>query len=550
MTGEVTILGQNGKPLPAGNPRVMALSGGGGAPYDAADSSDEHMAGWRPYLWSPDAEINIYRDRIVSRVRDLVRNDGWASAAVSRILDNVIGANFRPISKPDYRALRAYTGNKAFDAKWADEFGRVAESHYRTWANDPGRYCDAGRRLTVSQIFRLAFRHKLVDGDGLCILHWLRDRMGYGRASYATTVQLVDPDRLSNPQLAFDSQTRRGGVEIDSFGAATGYWIRRAHQGDWWSAGKSMTWDFIARETATGRPIVVHDFDHDRADQHRGGTGIFAPIVQRMKMLAHMDRIELDTAVLNSAFAATLESPFDQSLAQDALGDSVGEYQDLRTGFHKENKTSIGGVRVPVLFPGEKLNFMAPTHPNANFEAFENVFLRNFAAATGVSAQQLSNNWSDVNYSSARGALLEAWKTLSRRRHDFGQGFCSPIYSAFLEEAMDRHEFPLPNDAPDFIECRAAYSACKWMGPGRGWVEPVAEKQGAVLGMDAGLSTLEEEASENAGADWEEILDQRAREVEKFKELGLPVPTWAGMQTPGVAPGQAANATPEKPQPK
>jgi hypothetical protein len=37
------------------------------------------LANWQPALWSPDNEINIYRDRIVSRMRDLGRNDGWAS---------------------------------------------------------------------------------------------------------------------------------------------------------------------------------------------------------------------------------------------------------------------------------------------------------------------------------------------------------------------------------------------------------------------------------------------------------------------------------------
>jgi capsid protein len=29
------------------------------------------------------------------------------------------------------------------------------------------------------------------------------------------------------------------------------------------------------------------------------------------------------------------------------------------------------------------------------------------------------------------------------------------------------------------------------MGPGRGYVDDVKEKQGAILGMDAGLTTLE-----------------------------------------------------------
>ena len=41
------------------------------------------------------------------------------------------------------------------------------------------------------------------------------------------------------------------------------------------------------------------------------------------------------------------------------------------------------------------------------------------------------------------------------------------------------------------------------------------------------MSTLEMEVSENVGEDWEELLDQRAREIEAFKERGIPVPSWA-----------------------
>jgi len=172
---------------------------------------------------------------------------------------------------------------------------------------------------------------------------------------------------------------------------------------------------------------------------------------------------------------------------------------------------------------------VAAARPNANFPQFEAAMLRNAASALGISAQQLSNNWSDVNYSSARAALLEAWKTIGRRRHDYGIGFASPIYGAFLEESMDVDDLPLPNNAPEYIDARASYSRCRWQGPGRGWIDPVAEKQGAVLGMDAGLSTLEDEVSENSGADWEEILDQRKVEIEAFKERGLTPPTWAQM---------------------
>lgn len=532
MKSPVTILGANGQPLTP--PRASMLASDGRTPYDAADIYSGAMADWRPYLWSPDGELNMYRDRIVSRVRDLVRNDGWASGAVTRTLDNAIGANFRPIAKPDYRALAAYTGNKAFDAKWADEFGRAAEANYRTWAHDPGRYCHVSRNLTIAQVMRLGFRHKLIDGDALAILQWLPERVGLGRARYCTAVQVIDPDRLSNPQLRFDQMTLRGGVEVDDNDAAIAYHIRRAHQGDWFSAAKSVTWDRIPRETDWGRPIIVHDFDHDRAGQHRGGAGILAPVVQRLKMLSKYDGAELDAAIINAIFGAYIESPFDPQFVEQALGGDGNElnaYQKSRAEFHQDRRIKLGDARMPILYPGERINAVSAARPASNFGDFESAVLRNASAATGLSAQQISNNWSDVNYSSARGALLEAWKTLNRRRIDFGHGFGQPIWCAHMEEQFEVDSLPLPKGAPDFMECRAAYSAAKWMGPGRGWIDIVKERQGAILGMDSGLSTLEQECADNSGEDWEENLDQRARELEAYRERGLQPPSWASLQT-------------------
>ena len=97
----------------------------------------------------------------------------------------------------------------------------------------------------------------------------------------------------------------------------------------------------------------------------------------------------------------------------------------------------------------------------------------------------------------------------------------------FVEEIHSIESLPLPSGAPDFLEAKAAYCRARWMGPGRGWVDPVAEKKGAILGLDAGLSTLEMEVAENAGEDWEEVMDQRKREIDACLERGLPLPSWA-----------------------
>lgn len=535
----ISLLDAHGNPLAPPKPSpVSAIAGAGrreNTPYDAANIYSQRMAGWQPFLWSPDAELNMFRDRIVSRVRDLVRNDGWASGSVTSTLDNVVGANFRPIAKPDYRALAAYSGLSTFDAQWAADYGRALEAAWRTWSEDLNRYCDAARKMTISQIFRLAFRHKLIDGDSLALMLWQKDRIGYGKSRYATTVQLIDPDRLSNPQLNFDTQLMRGGVAVDHLGAATGYYIRRAHMGDWFNAGDSMHWDLIPRETPWGRPMVVHDFDVERAGQHRGGAGILTPVLERMKMLTQYDGAELDANVINAIFGAYIKSPFDPQVVQSALGNDaeLNQYQTARGEFHKGGgDIALGGARLPQLFPGEDIVALRSDRPNTAYSEFQSTFLRNIAAATGGSYEQISKDWSKTNYSSARGALLEAWKTLGRRRLDFASGFASQIFSCFAEESHFVDKLPVPSGAPDFIECRLAYSRARWIGPGRGWVDPLKERQGAMLGIEACFSTLENEAAEN-GFDWEENLEQRAQEVEAFKKRGLPLPSW-GSETDEV----------------
>jgi lambda family phage portal protein len=548
-SGVPSILDANGNPIPPSRRRVATAGRGAGRyqatlqggtsawpgpAYDAADIWGTHMAAWQPYLWSPDAELNMYRDRIVSRVRDLVRNDGWASGAVTRILDNAIGANLRPIAKPDYKFLARELDDRRYDLSWAQEWAKVADATWRAWAcDDQGKYCDATRNQELPDLFRTAFRHKLIDGDALAVMGWLPERVGIGRARYATCVQHVDPDRLSNPQLRFDQQTQRGGVEVDEYGAAVAYYIRRAHAGDWFSAAESLHWDRIPRETEWGRAIVVHDYDSDRASQHRGGAGIFTPVLQRMKMLVKYDGVELDAAIVNSMFGAYVESPFDPQLVGQALddGEQLSAYQNTRTAFYQQNDIALGNVRLPIMFPGEKVNAVHSERPNGNFKAFENAVLRNVATSTGLSAQQLSNDWSDVNYSSARGALLEAWKTLHRRRHDFAKGFCSPVRSCWLEESVEVDDYPWPgNRRPLFPAVRGALSRARWLGPALGWLDPVAEVQASVMRMEAGLSTLEDEAAVQ-GLEWEEVLEQRKFEIDKFAELGIALPQWGGAMT-------------------
>lgn len=539
MSNASLIVDSSGKPfaLPApararADAGGLSLTGFGGSvyPYEASSLQTQEMSDWYPTIRSPDSEINFFRDRMVARSRDLVRNSGWAAGGITRILDNMVGTHLRLSAMPDYRALAIRFGIKAFDATWAYEFQRAAEALWRTYTESPDCWNDVTRQWTIGQQFRIAARHKLIDGDALVLVYWLPERIGYGGADYATAFLVVDPDRLSNPYQMVDTKFLRGGVQIDANGVPIAYHIRSAEQNDWYNSIESMVWERVPREEDDGWRRVIHDFDAERAGQHRG-IGVFTPVLGHMRMLAKYYGVELQAATVASMFGTYVESPYDPALVQDALGGEDNElnaYQEMRAEWAKERPATFGGVRVPTLAPGEKIVGVASEHPHSNFPAFAHEMLCVFAAATGVSVEQVTQDWSRTNYSSARAALMETWKTLTRRRHQFTTNTAGPMYGAWLWEAMERGELPLPFGAPAYIEAAGAYSRARWLGPARGWVDPTKEPQGTILRLESGTSTLDDEAAEQ-GKDWEEVLQQAAIERAAYKAAGVPMPAWANV---------------------
>lgn len=536
-----------GRPLRSAAPSLprarAALGGGAGAgggafPYDAQVPFSQDMEDWQPWLRSPDAEINFSRDRVVARTRDVARNSWVKGGILGRIADAAIGDNFHPIPKPNWRALARY--DKAFDATWAAEYAAAVRSEWKLFADDVNFHSDAARTLTMTQQCYLAFMHYLVDGEALGMNLWAPDRVGPGGARYSTVHQVIDPDRLSNPDQMVDTHDRRGGVQVDDFGAPVGYHIRRAHQNDWYDAARSMEWEMFPRETPWGRPIVVHFYDKERADQHRG-VSILTSVVPRLKMLDKYDTSTLQAAVLRTIVGFFLKSPHDPEQVRDALDagaygdganrdDAFTEELGIRAKWHAKHGVSMGGVRLPLLAPGESIETAAGGGHADDYDAFQTAFMRNVAAATGQAYEEVTGDFRHTNYSSFRGAMQQAWRTLKRRRGGFSSRYGMGIYSPWLEEAHETYlSDALPRNAPPFMEMRTAYSEAQWIGPGSGFTDPVKEAQGLVLQLDAGLTTLSDSTASVSGRYYLDILDERAVELAQMKQRGLRQPDWAGL---------------------
>ncbi|EPX82092.1 hypothetical protein Salmuc_02460 [Salipiger mucosus DSM 16094] len=497
-------------PRKKGAARARDAGFAGTEPYVAADTGIDTMSGFLPSNRAVDSEILPNRDRATARARDLVRNNGWAAGGIAKEVDSVIGANFRPLLKPDWRAL-------GLSSEWAREFKEEVEARWRSYAEDPRCLADTTRAQPVPQMFGTAYRTYLIEGEALGLLNWRPSR------PTKTTLRLVDPDLLSNPMDGPDQARLRGGIEISRDGVARAYHFRQGHpEALWADTTDPWRWKRIARETRHGRPQVLHFFDKTRDGQTRGISRL-APIVERLRMEDHYSRVELQAAVINAVLAAFIKSPMGPEVIDELFSDGGGEgflnFQSARQKFYGDNGgVKVGGARVQALYPNDEIGMVQTARPAAQYADFESAVLRNIASGLGISYEQLASDWTKTNYSSARAAMIEIWRGWSARRTAFARGFCQPFFMAWLEEQVLDGHIVLPAGAPDFHAFWPAYSRAKWIGPGKGFVDPVKEAQAAAMRVALGLSTLEEEAAELTGTDYGDNMAQIRAEIADMPE--------------------------------
>lgn len=473
--------------------------------HHGASYQDPALASWQPFAGSADADLLPDLETLRSRSRDLARNHGLASAAVQNLVDNVIGVGLRLQATPDYRAL-------GWERQKAQDWARNTEAQFRSWAE--GTECDAACTLNLQGLATLIFRQQLINGEGLALPMWRPNRPGF---RWATCLSLVEADRLSNPQDKLDNQRLRGGIEIDRFGAPKAYHIRKSHPGDvFLGAPVAANWKWlrIPARTPWGRLRVIHLHNKERSGQSRGKP-FFSSVIGLFKMLDHYQRTELQAAVVNAMVAAFIET----AMSQEQVEDMFGAAEDPKEFMDQRNASLVplqGGAIMP-LQPGEKMSAFTPTRPTANYSHYMESLQRTIGAGLHMSYEQLLRDYSRTNYSSARAAMLQDWRTFMGRRSHMANYFYQPTYTLWLEEAVNAGAI----DAPGFYSNQAAYSRATWIGPGRGWIDPVKEPAGSKIKMEAGLTTHQAECLEQ-GLDWEEVFEQQAVEKARREELGLP----------------------------
>jgi capsid protein len=135
-------------------------------------------------------------------------------------------------------------------------------------------------------------------------------------------MQLIDPDRLSNPYGDAESPTLRQGVQLGAAARrADRLLVPRRPSVRLAERAASATWSYMPREKAWGRPMVLHGFEVERDGQVRGRPPL-ASIVEALFLKDIYERGEANVTILNALYAATLETEFgtDPELAKEIFG--------------------------------------------------------------------------------------------------------------------------------------------------------------------------------------------------------------------------------------
>jgi lambda family phage portal protein len=438
--------------------------------------------------------------RLRAQARDLVRNNPWARRGLRRIVTNTVGWGIRPKA----------TG---INAK------RVAELWLR-WAETTD--CDAAGRLTFYGLQKLVMRTIVESGE---VLVRRRIRLRKDGGSIPMQIQVLEPDFIDTSRDGYQGEAGGPiiqGVEFDRIGRRVAYWLFDQHPGGNVQpmSGLGIT---SRRIPADG---VLHIFDQERAGQVRG-TSWFAPVDVRLH-----DFDEFEDATLMKQKIAACMAAFVTDL--DGTGSALGAGStDPATN---QPIDSLEPGMIMSLPMGKQVQIANP--PTAtDHQSFSATALRGVAAGLGVTYEDLTGDYSQVNYSSARMARIAhnadvhdwRWNTLIPQ-------FCAPVWEWMIGTL-------------ELMGEQVDYAPPTWTPPPLPMLDPGKEAEATKQAVRMGQMTPDEMVREQ-GLDPDEHWNDYAAGLKTLDRLGITLDSdprktdGSGKQQGAAIPAAAASASP------
>jgi lambda family phage portal protein len=461
-------------------------------------TSDANMAAW--------GALSLLRQH----ARDLIRNNAWAQNGQRVITRNTVGWGLT--AKP--------VGAQA----------KQTQALWGPWAGTDEIFstqCDADRRLTFAGMQTAVIKAVAQDGE---VLIRRRPRRSTDGHTVPLQIQLLEADFLDLNRSGFAGPAGGPtiqGVEFDQRGQRTAYWLFDRHPGSGLLAQGAKSAQLVSRRIPEAE--ILHIYRLDRPGQVRG-IPWFAPVIIKLK-----DFDEYDDATLMRQKIAACFTAFVTDTEGDAgligPGSEPGQ-APLPSGADDER---LEPGLVNYLPPGKSITFSNPPGVNdhASYSASN---LRQVAAGLGVTYEDLSLDYSQVNFSSARMSRLAHWGNVHDWRwHMLVPQFNARVWEWFIEAAVLAGELP-----------EGAAPGATWTPPPMPMIEPDKEGLAYQRLVRAGAMTPSEMVREQ-GNDPDAHFEEYAADLARLDKLNITLDsdarrtTQAGMAQ--LEPGSATGDT-------
>ena len=471
-----------------------------------ASTTKNSMLGWIVEAGNAEDNIDLYSSTLRQRARDLYAGGGLARSGPNTLTTSVCGWGIQPKPKIDGDFL-------GMTDEAREETERSILREWRLWAEN--KLCDAERQQNFYDLQQLAFLSMLMSGD-VFVLFGMKPN---NRTPYQTTIRLLEADRICTPDSSGSSEsveTDSGGriidgVEIDKEGVVIRYYVasRSPIAGN---DASELTWQPIEAFGAdTGYENILHIMTHERPEQRRGVPFVAAEI-EALKQFSRYMNAELAGKLVSAMLTVFITSKEDDGKA--GMEDAVNEDEKVTDD---QLKLELAPGAIYDLPPGKGIETVDPKRSDTQFEVFVNTVIMVIASSMGIPKEVLVKKY-ESNYTAARAALLDFWRTVKVYRRRFNNAFNQPIYEQWLTEAVAAGRI----EAPGFFDdpaIRQAWCGCEWMGASMGHVDPLKEVNAAERRIANNITSQEQEASEYNGNDWAAIVRQRKREVEATRDM-------------------------------
>lgn len=452
------------------------------------------MQNWIPERLTTPREEALEREDIAYRTLDLVANDPHAGGLLETYVTSVVGSGLKPKSKVSAAKL-------GITEEEAEAFQDSAEGIFNIWVH----MADVARRMNFWDIQMLLQNQMLKFGEFLVLPRML----DIPRRPISLALQVVNPLRLRTPFDKYSQDNMRDGVELGENGEPVAYWIKK---GD--ITGRKNLSDnsssFVRLPAFKGhRPQVLHGFIQEDADQVRG----VSPFSRAMKTFRDLNDYldaELVANLVTAAYALWIETPEPEGASMDRASYTEGSGSEAT----RYEEIMPGGIYYGL--PGEKASQLKPERPGRTFQPFVGRVMRMAAAGMGMPYEVLAKDFSETTYASGRMAMLEAWRVFRHRQGWLGDHGCQPVWNMVQEEAWLKGFTP----AKDYYEAMDEWNRVAWIGPAKGYIEPVKEVTADLKAINGLLRSRSEVIAERGG-DFEATVEALAKEKKKLKALDL-----------------------------